>query len=88
MKAYGFSLLYFAWAPVAAALFAAYLAYGLPHLIWAYRWLDQGQGYDPFAPRHYTSCTYVGPYGVFEMPAEAGDCAWLVFRKSEDRGPP
>ncbi|OXT01628.1 hypothetical protein B7H23_01260 [Notoacmeibacter marinus] len=74
---------YFIWVLLPIALYGAFLTFGLPHMIWSYSWRDEGQGYDPFAARHYTSCTYAGPYGVFKRPANAGKCPWLIFRKDQ-----
>ncbi|MFD0917255.1 hypothetical protein ACFQ14_12615 [Pseudahrensia aquimaris] len=74
---------YFAWIILLAGLWLAYSILGLPHVIWAYRYLDHGQGADPFVNRYYTSCTFVGPYGVFTRDAVAGECGWFAFFKSE-----
>lgn len=75
---------YFLWVIVPAALYAGYATYGLPHVIWKYEWRDDGQGYAPFAPRYYTKCEFVGPYGVFveHYPAD-GKCGWVQFHRSK-----
>jgi hypothetical protein len=73
---------FFLWLIVPTAAYLAYQAYGLPHVIWSYSWLDNGRGYDPYASRHYTSCTYVGPYGVFTDAAPGGRCGWVQFHKA------
>lgn len=73
---------YFVWIVFPIAFYALYLMVGLPHFIWAYEWRNTGQGHDPFANRHYTSCTYIGPYGAFTTSASAdGKCNWFRFRK-------
>ena len=73
---------YFAWLVVPLGLWLTYDALGLPHGLWSYSWIDQGQGMDPFAERHYTRCTYVGPYGTFTRAAEHGHCPWVKFFKA------
>ena len=76
---------YLVWIIVPAGLWLTYILIGLPHVIWSYSWIDQGQGADPFAYRYYTECRFVGPYGQFERPAKDGRCAWLRFFKEEAR---
>ena len=77
------SLRFLPWIIVPAALYFAYAVFGLPHVRWSYSWLDEGQGFDPPAERHYTSCTFWGPHGrfTFHDPAH-GKCAWIIFRKA------
>ena len=70
---------YFAWPAVPLALYVGHLAWGLPHGRWSYSWIDEGQGYDPFADRYYTHCLYVGPYGGFDFHPVDGRCAWIRF---------
>lgn len=74
-------LRFMTWIIVPAALFLTYAMFGLPHFRWTYTWLDQGQGYDPLAHRHYVSCTFWGPYGRYTIryPAQ-GKCAWIIFK--------
>lgn len=74
-------LSYFAWLVVPLGLWLAYDSFGLPHAIWSYSWIDEGQGMDPFAERHYTRCTFIGPYGLFTEPAKYGRCAYVKFFK-------
>lgn len=76
---------YFAWLVVPAGLWLTYQLFGLPHLIWSYKWIDSGQGMSPFAQRTYTRCRFVGPYGEFDIPARGGQCAWVRFVKEEPR---
>lgn len=71
----------FFWLIVPAAAFGAYALYGLPHLIFSYRFEDNGDPFNPLADRHYLDCTFVGPYGSFAVPAEAGRCGWVKFFK-------
>lgn len=78
-----FKLGYFAWVVVPVGLWFTYNTIGLPHGIWSYSWIDQGQGMDPFAYRTYTRCRFIGPYGQFDEPAEFGRCAWVKFFKTE-----
>lgn len=76
-------LSYFVWVIVPVGLWLAYDTIGLPHAIWSYSWIDQGQGMDPFAHRTYTRCRFIGPYGQFDEPAEFGRCAWVKFFNME-----
>jgi hypothetical protein len=76
-------LSYFVWVIVPVGLWFTYDTIGLPHAIWSYSWIDQGQGMDPFAHRIYTRCRFIGPYGQFDQPAEFGRCAWVKFYKME-----
>ncbi|AXX98091.1 hypothetical protein [Profundibacter amoris] len=85
MKPRFFKLGYFIWIIVPAGLWLTYQLIGLPHVIWSYSWVDQGQGSDPFARRYYTQCRFIGPYGQIERPANAGRCAWAHFFKEEPR---
>jgi len=77
---------YFAWILLPAALFLAYLLFGLPHMIWSYDWLDQGHSYGDFKNRHYTRCTFIGPYGAFTTYPTNGKCGWVLLRKSGEKG--
>ena len=78
---------FFIFAVVPLALLFTYQTYGLPHPIWSYAWIDQGQGYGPLKQRHYTRCTYLGPYGAFtdHRPAD-GTCHWFVMVKKKENG--
>ncbi len=74
----------FVWLLGAGALYGVYVSYGLPHVIWNYTFLDNGDRYNLFAERHYLSCSFIGPYGVFKMNAQNGRCDWvLLFRTSD-----
>ncbi len=72
---------YFIWIFIPAGLWLAYITYGMPHMIWSYSWRDDGQGFDPFAARYYTRCTYVGPYGNQTVFPQNGHCPFLHFEK-------
>ena len=85
MKPRFLKLVYYVWVIVPASLWLTYHLIGLPHVIGSYAWVDEGQGMDPFAHRHYTRCRFVGPYGQFELPAQQGRCGWVRFFKQEDR---
>jgi len=86
MKIRLFRIIYFIWIIIPAGLYLTYLILGLPHVIWSYSWLDQGQGHDPFAYRYYTRCTFVGSYGVFTTHPTNGKCPWFQFFKERERG--
>lgn len=79
-----FRLSYFVWLIVPVGLYAGYLGYGLPHGRFWYAWIDEGQGLDPFADRHYTHCRYFGPYGYFDFYPRNGQCAWIRFYFAPD----
>ena len=49
---------YFLWMFVPVFLYVAVLLFGLPHMVWDYRWRG-GAHYGDFAGRHYTFCRYV-----------------------------
>lgn len=83
MKARLLPITYFVWIVVPVALFIAYLAFGLPHVIWSYSFLDNGRGNDPFVERHYTRCTFIGPYGSFTTHPADGTCPWFRFFKEK-----
>lgn len=74
---------YFIWLVVPAALLLLNLAFGLPHLRVSYTWIDQGQGFDPYADRYYTQCVFYGPFGRFDFRPTDGSCAWVRFYKRE-----
>jgi hypothetical protein len=76
-------LSYFTWVIVPAGLWLTYASIGLPHAIWSYSWREDGRGMGFFSDRVYTRCSFVGPYGLFEKPAEGGDCAWVRFFRKE-----
>lgn len=71
----------FFWLALPLAAYAAYVAYGLPHMIWSYDFHDNGDRYNPLAQRIYIDCTFWGPYGRFTIPADAGRCGWVEFFK-------
>ncbi|NCO04086.1 MAG: hypothetical protein GW903_07850 [Alphaproteobacteria bacterium] len=85
MKPRFLKLGYFAWIVVPFGVWITYQSAGLPHAIWSYDWIDQGQSMDPFAHRYYTRCRFVGPYGQFELAARDGRCGWVRFFSEEDR---
>lgn len=74
---------YFIWMLVPVMIWVGYKHYGLPHFIWSYSWVNEGQGYDPFAKRWYTRCTHVGPYGEYTASAINGKCKLVKFVKAE-----
>lgn len=80
------NLRYFVWIIIPITAYLVFLAFGLPHFRWSYSWRDDGQGYDPFATRWYTACTYIGTYGDFTIRPHNGKCAWIVFRKGNAGG--
>ena len=62
-------------------IFAAIiLIFGTPHLAVQYTFRDNGDAFNPFAARHYTSCTYWGWTGAHAEPA-FGDCPWFRWYK-------
>ncbi|MGD1926644.1 MAG: hypothetical protein ACFB03_21050 [Paracoccaceae bacterium] len=73
----------FMWVLIPAALWAAFVIWGSPHIVLSYRFHDNGNRYAPLAERYYTECTYYGALGAITMPAELGSCAWVRFFKAE-----
>ena len=74
----------FVWLIGAGALYGAYVGYGLPHAIWSYTFMDNGDRNNPFAKRYYLTCSFIGPYGVFKTYAEDGRCGWVrLFRETD-----
>lgn len=71
----------FLWIVFPLAVFAAYAVFGLPHMIWSYSFHDIGSRDGLSVERHYVSCTFVGPYGEFAVPAQSGHCGWVRFFK-------
>lgn len=67
---------YFLWMFVPVFLYVAVLLFGLPHMVWDYRWRG-GAHYGDFAGRHYTFCRYVGVYGVFAHHPSDGRCPFV-----------
>lgn len=73
----------FLWIIGAGALYGLHGAYGLPHMIWSYKFWDNGDPHNPFAERHYTSCTFIGFYGSFTVDAVDGRCGWVRLFKEQ-----
>ncbi|MEM9061755.1 MAG: hypothetical protein AAGD13_14940 [Pseudomonadota bacterium] len=73
----------FSWVLVPAALWAIFVIWGSPHIVLSYRFLDNGDRYNPLAKRHYTECTYFGALGALPVPAEHGTRPWIRFFKAE-----
>lgn len=67
------------WLVGAGALYGVYVTKGLPHVIWSYTFQDNGDRFNPYAKRHYLSCTFLGPFGAFRVPATNGRCGWVRF---------
>ena len=73
---------YFVWVivPVIAWLAAAII--GLPHVIWSYDWREvEGRA---ASVRHYTRCTYIGPFGVVTVYPQDGHCGLVHFARSSE----
>ena len=73
------------WIVVPLSFWGATEFFGLPHIRWSYTWIDEGQGYDPFARRHYTRCTFWGPNGSITIHPTGGNCGSVQFFKAEGR---
>ena len=85
MKPRFFRLSFFYWILVPLALYGGFVTVGLPHAIWSYEFVGNGNAYDPFRPRHYTSCTFWGPFGMFTISASNGRCGYVAFFKEGGR---
>lgn len=79
-------LSYFIWLIIPAAAWGIYALYGLPHMLWSYRWVGPDSAVY-FDERHKTECHFIGPYGAFTVRAHQGSCGWVVrlFKKTEAR---
>ena len=76
----------FLWLALPLAGYATYLAYGTPHFIWSYTFWDNGDQYNPYADRHYTSCTYFGwGWETVTVPAIEARCPWVRLFKGPDQ---
>ena len=73
------------WVIVPVLVYVGYHMVGSPHMIWSYRFHDNGNPWDLSVARTYTSCTYVGWGGnlVTTGPRE-GKCGWVRFFHLED----
>ncbi len=72
------------WTLVPVAGFAALNHYGTAHVIWTYRFLDNGDASNPYLERTYVSCTYAGwTWHEVTAPALDGHCPWIRFFKIE-----
>lgn len=75
---------YFLWLLVPLAVFGADQVAGLPHMIFRYKFAENGDRYNPYKERWYYTCTFVGPYGEFTVDAKDGKCGFLrLFKKQE-----
>lgn len=74
---------YLVWLVVPVMLYGAYTLHGLPHFIWSY---DFRGSHADWSARHYTRCTFVGPYGTFTIYPANGKCGWLAFFKEKEAG--
>ena len=73
----------FLWALVPLGLWIAVMVWGTPHIALAYRFLDNGDRWNPRAERYYVDCTYYGLAGTFTVDAEHGSCPWIRFFHAE-----
>lgn len=69
----------FLWVVVPAAAYVGFALYGQPYVIWSYSFEHNGDPFNPLTERHYLSCTFIGPFGNFTVPADAGRCGWIKF---------
>ena len=70
----------FLWLALPIAGYATYQIAGIPHAIWSYRFVDNGDRYNPYVYRHYLDCTYIGwRWHSVTVPAKAGRCPWVRF---------
>ena len=56
-------------------------AFGTPHVIAGYTFIDNGRKYDVFAERYYLTCTFWGATGAHKLPARGGQCPWVWMLK-------
>jgi hypothetical protein len=79
------SLLLWLLAPLTA--YGVYAAYGLPHVIYEYQFISHSARptYSTSVPRTYLSCTFIGFYGSYTVPATNGTCDWVRFFKPKEQ---
>lgn len=71
---------FFLWIVVPALMFGIYQLFGLPHVIWSYEWRPLGpNSFAEFKQRHYTRCSYLGPYGLITEYPSDGTCGSFRF---------
>ncbi|CTQ58148.1 hypothetical protein [Roseibium album] len=76
----------FLWIAVPVAGYGLYAGKGLPHIIFAYTFDDNGARYDLSVERYYRTCTFIGPNGTFTVNANSGKCGWIKFFKKSGNG--
>lgn len=69
----------FLWIIVPVGLWIVYTTYGTPHIVGTYRFIDNGDIYNPSAHRRYVDCTYYGWEGAITVPAIQERCPWVRF---------
>ncbi|MEO1721953.1 MAG: hypothetical protein AAFR84_06085 [Pseudomonadota bacterium] len=72
----------FLWVLVPLGLWAGVTLGGTPHVAWSWRFIDNGDRWNPRAERVYLDCTYLGVTGARRVVAEDGDCPWIRFFKA------
>lgn len=72
-------VLLFGWLLLPVGLWAGITFYGTPHIVGSYTFYDNGDRYNPLAPRTYISCTYHGWTGTQRVEALNGNCPWVRF---------
>lgn len=75
----------FLWLVVPLSIWLAISLFGTPHVIGTYRFYDNGDRYNPYAPRRYIDCTYYGWSGTHTVSATNGACPWVRFFKGADQ---
>jgi hypothetical protein len=73
---------YFVWLVVPIIAWPLVAMVGLPHVIWSYDWREFEGG--AVSVRHYTRCTYVGPFGVVTIHPRDGACGLLHFARASE----
>lgn len=70
------------WVIVPLGLWLGVTYWGTPHIVFSYRFYDNGDRHNPFADRTYFECTYIGWLGAVTVPAEDGRCPMVrVFQR-------
>lgn len=74
----------FVWILVPAAIWAVFVIWGSPHIALSWRFLDNGDRWNPRAQRDYIDCTYYGALGAITKSAEQGTCPWIRSIRAGD----
>ncbi|MDJ0826433.1 MAG: hypothetical protein QNJ16_13085 [Rhodobacter sp.] len=68
---------FFLWVVPLAVVLLLWNGAGSLYVIRNYEFLNNGDPYNPFATRYYTSCTFTNFRDTVTVPARGGRCGWI-----------